>query len=718
MHQMELSEGYNDWKDDLMRYYFKAFKLLVIYPLLLGLLVKVFISLCSSISIYDCNREFYAHIITVVLLFVVCYIDYNHSHLRVYSLLILLEFLSINSFLSFYDGSSGTKIYSIGLSYVSFFLEFFLVGLNSWVLLVFQLKTAYLWFTLDMLISHEIDIRSLIGPVVGLICLNLTLMAWAYIRESVLFAVFSYRNKIRKNQRNLEIIVNSMPDGLIVLSMDMKVKLCNESLRNILKLDTEHNFLSTFEKLSYSENRRTYTVGTESSIYADVKCHIASSSKIPVSFGVTRIDDKFYEWRGNFAENNKKMSFILLARDCTALINLEKSQSIQICQTAMLRSFSHEIRTPVSAIIATNEQLEKECRNASVTVIEKFQIIDINSNLLLNLINNLLDSIKLSAGTFALNRTSFNLCKAVNSVLNLFLIQSNKKKIYLSYNIDPKLPSEIFTDFPRFRQILINLVSNALKYTQNGSIVLRFSHKHDNLQVHVKDTGIGIQSYRLEKLFDLFESLDQNGRVAHGFGLKLHISNLIAQKLGGERIAVKSRQNYGTTFKFLVSIEREELNRSFYETENLEESVFANVLPQTKTKKNFMKTIPNILIVDDNEFNRIIVGEFLKQELIDYDEAINGLSACKHVEKRNKLDHGYSVILMDIQMPVMDGWEATRKIIEMHTRGDIKNCPVVIGYSAYSGKEEEIRAQQAGMTDLLLKPTPKNELIRVLKKYL
>jgi len=242
--------------------------------------------------------------------------------------------------------------------------------------------------------------------------------------------------------------------------------------------------------------------------------------------------------------------------------------------------------------------------------------------------------------------------------------------------------------------------------------------KYDRLRVSVKDTGIGIQPYRLEKLFDLFESLDSKGKLAHGFGLKLHVSNIIAQRLGNERINVKSRENRGTVFKFNVSIQEDVLNTSTEDCENLEENALANSLPITKSRKSFMNHSPRVLVVDDNEFNRIILGEFLKQEYIDYDEAINGLIACQLVEHRNRLKGGYSVIIMDIQMPVMDGWQATRRLLDMHGIGEIESCPVIIGYSAYSGKDEETRARDAGMTELLLKPTPKSELLKVIKRYL
>lgn len=256
------------------------------------------------------------------------------------------------------------------------------------------------------------------------------------------------------------------------------------------------------------------------------------------------------------------------------------------------------------------------------------------------------------------------------------------------------------------------------RFTQSGYILLSLKSKNDKLRVSVRDTGIGIQPYRLEKLFDLFESLDSNGQLAHGFGLKLHVSNLIAQRLGNERISVKSRENRGTIFKFNVNIQDDILNTSTQDSENLEENVLANTLPITKSKKSFMKHSPRVLVVDDNEFNRIIIGEFLKQEFIDYDEAINGLIACQLVEHRNRLKGGYSVVIMDIQMPVMDGWQATRRLIDLHRRGEIESCPVIIGYSAYSGVDEETRARDAGMTELLLKPTPKSELLRVIKRYL
>lgn len=199
--------------------------------------------------------------------------------------------------------------------------------------------------------------------------------------------------------------------------------------------------------------------------------------------------------------------------------------------------------------------------------------------------------------------------------------------------------------------------------------------------------------------------------------MKLHISNLIAKSLGNCEMRAKSIQEVGTTLTFYIDINVNSY-RSYENLETLTEHEDPIYLPLSHVTRNSSKDQARILIVDDNEFNRLIIGEFLKQENLEYDEAINGDLAVQAVKLKNREKDNYRVVIMDCQMPVMDGFEATAHINELARIGAIQFCPAIVGYSAYCGSEEENRSKQVGMCEFLLKPTPKHVFMYTIKKYL
>lgn len=240
--------------------------------------------------------------------------------------------------------------------------------------------------------------------------------------------------------------------------------------------------------------------------------------------------------------------------------------------------------------------------------------------------------------------------------------------------------------------------------------------KVDKIKVSIIDTGIGIPSSKLQSIFSLFESVDNCGET-HGCGLKLHISKLIAERLGSESITVKSRVGYGSKFTFYLD-HSIDIIQPLGSSESLHEKITPIHIPTFEVKKHPNEIRAKVLVVDDNEFNRLVIGEFLSQEGILYDEAINGEVAVKCVEEMNRWDNGYRVVVMDCQMPVMDGWKATAQIARMAENGIIKSCPVIIGYSAYCGSEEEKKSLDVGMKEFLVKPVPRNKFISVISNYL
>jgi CheY-like chemotaxis protein len=185
-------------------------------------------------------------------------------------------------------------------------------------------------------------------------------------------------------------------------------------------------------------------------------------------------------------------------------------------------------------------------------------------------------------------------------------------------------------------------------------------------------------------------------------------------------MVAKSKPEEGSTLIFYINTNITQ-HISQDNLENLEtfmEHEDPIFLPSSLVIQSIYRNSAKILIVDDNEFNRLVIGEFLKQANLEYEEAINGLLAVRAVESKSNNGDYYSVIVMDCQMPVMDGWEATNKILELASTGAIRFRPAIIGYSAYCGTEEETKSREVGMSEFLLKPTPKHIFINTIKKYL
>lgn len=240
--------------------------------------------------------------------------------------------------------------------------------------------------------------------------------------------------------------------------------------------------------------------------------------------------------------------------------------------------------------------------------------------------------------------------------------------------------------------------------------------KEEQIKISVEDTGIGISDLESHNLFNLFETIDTSGQM-HGLGFKLHISNILAEQIGNRSISVKSYPGRGSKFSFFID-HNSEVIRSTGTPESLQEHTYPIHIPTFEINRNPNQNKPRVLIVDDNEFNRLVLAEFLNREGIEFDEAINGEAAVRIVEEMNRGYDGYRLVVMDCQMPVMDGWEATQQILRMAESGVIKNCPVILGYSAYCGYEEEYKSLSVGMSEFLVKPVSRQRFMSVMSKYL
>ncbi|MTF37772.1 hybrid sensor histidine kinase/response regulator [Cyanobacterium aponinum] len=381
----------------------------------------------------------------------------------------------------------------------------------------------------------------------------------------------------------------------------------------------------------------------------------------------------------------------------------DKAEVANQAKSEFLANMSHELRTPLNAILGFAQIMRK-----SPTLPEEHQesieIINRSGEHLLTLINNILDLSKIEAGKITLNKENIDLYKLLDEIEDIFKYKAEKKGIHLIFQKLDNLPQFIKTDAPKLRQIIINLVSNAIKFTEEGGVSLQGTinklnnnEKKVELLFIIRDTGKGIKHQELATLFQPFTQTKSGKEVNEGTGLGLSISKKFVELMGGN-IKVSSEENVGTIFSFTVQTEI----IPDYEVKSNQ------IMPQVVGIEANEKTY-KILIVDDKEINCQLLVKLLKPFGFELKEANNGKQAVKIWEKWQP-----HLIFMDMRMPVMDGYEAT-KIIKGTTKG---NATAIIAVTASVLEEEKAIILSAGCDDFVRKPFRQETIFSMLSKHL
>ncbi|WP_240705080.1 ATP-binding protein [Pacificoceanicola onchidii] len=362
-------------------------------------------------------------------------------------------------------------------------------------------------------------------------------------------------------------------------------------------------------------------------------------------------------------------------------------------KSEFLANMSHEIRTPMNGIVGAADLLYEGDLPA-----EEKQNVDMirdSSLALLKIINDILDLSRLESGEPVMCSEVFDLRATILGATSIFRVKASQKKIALITEIDDQLPQYVYGDGGRLRQVLVNLLGNAVKFTSDGQVALRAfasATQPDTLIVEIEDSGIGIPPERQSAIFERFSQVDAAVTRAYGgTGLGLTISRLLAKRMGGD-IALTSEVGKGTCFTVSVVLPAAEAEPT-------------PVKAQTGEDLSHLEGL-RILLADDNQTNRVLIEKYLRNQPVILSQATNGLEAVALCQ------HEPDVVLMDMSMPELDGLSATRRIRDLAIRQ-----PHIIALTANAFDKDRQRCLDAGMDDFLAKPIRKHDLLEALVHF-
>ncbi len=527
-----------------------------------------------------------------------------------------------------------------------------------------------------------------------------------------------------------EWVAEQIPGGFFIYRADdtMELLYVNQSTCDIFGCNTVDEFReltgNTFRGMVHPEDYESI----QSSIDEQISKESNSHNIDYVAYRIIRRDGtvRWVDDYGHFATlpgygdvyyvfiediTDKKMAEEEQERAKNLEVALEQAEHANVAKSAFLSNMSHEIRTPITAILGMNEMIQRETDNSV--------ILDYSENIrkagvsLLGIISDILDFSKIETGRVKLDLEEYSLTSAVADLYNLVQFRTEAKGLELIFSVDENLPSRLLGDEIRIKQVVTNLLTNAAKYTEKGSVEfsIRMKEKTDSevcLAVSVKDTGIGIRKGDMERLFEPFDRLDlKKTRSIEGSGLGLAITRQLLSIMGSE-LNVESEYEKGSKFYFTLT--QKVTDWTPIGEFNPEQHI--HKAPDSRRKQaTFTAPGMKLLVVDDTPMNLQVIVGLLKRTKIHIDVATSGAEC---IEKFGK-EH-YDLVFLDYRMPQMNGIETLIRLREEYPEQFEKTPIISLTASAVSGDREKML--EAGFTDYLSKPVNIDEMERMMIRYL
>jgi PAS domain S-box-containing protein len=475
-------------------------------------------------------------------------------------------------------------------------------------------------------------------------------------------------------QQWFESILTGIPDAILVVEHDECVRQSNLAAEQMLGYSAEELEGMRLEEL-FSEQQR-------SSGLVDRYLKRKDGTTVPVSYKAEPLVNASQEWSG----------WVVVLHDLEELLSAESAKQASKAKDEFLASMSHELRTPLTTIIGNSEVLAESPLNDDQR--DLLRAIELCSRRQLALVNDILDLSKIESGKFEINRAPFDLLQLIDEIAHIFSAKAQGTMLEFVVKQETRFEYQLLGDMQRIGQVLINLLGNAFKFASEGEVTLRVWEEQEQLHLTVSDQGIGMSQEVLERLFRPFEQADGTiSRRFGGTGLGLHISKVLAELMGGE-ITVDSVEGEGSSFQLTIPLQLSEL------------PVEARAQQHSMTTAYFTG---RVLLAEDTPEIQILVRRILSRVGLLVETANNGREALNLVLVQST---PYDLILMDMQMPEMDGIEATATLRQL-------GCDTpIVALTANVMQKHRKQFQRAGCNGFLSKPIDRQALFAMLESYL
>ncbi len=524
-------------------------------------------------------------------------------------------------------------------------------------------------------------------------------------------------NALKESEGNIRLLLDSTAEGIYGVDLKGNCTFCNVSCLEMLGYKSQDELLekNMHWKIHYKRLDGTYypmegskafnSMINGEGIYAEDEVFWRSDGTcFPVQYFC---HPQYYDGKvvgavvtfTNITQRKQQQDEMIMAK--------EEAEDANASKSLFLANMSHEIRTPMNGIIGFLQLLENTGLNSEQ--VEFVSIMRTSTELLLKVVNDILDISKIESGKMRLEHIAFDIKLIIEKVVMFFNAKASAKGLKLKMFISPDLPEFVVGDSTKLSQVLSNLISNAVKFTDKGGVFIKASlnkQSDETIEVlfTVKDTGIGITEREISKLFKPFIQVDQSfTRKYGGTGLGLAICKSIVEMMDGE-INIVSEEGVGTTFTFTIVFGKDK-----DKDKDEEVKLLSNYSVMKGQKEIVQNTNVKILLVEDTKINRMLFVRLLKMKGYSCDIAVNGKEAVAAFINSN-----YDIIFMDCQMPVMDGYEATRQI--RRAEGDGKHT-IIVAMTAYVMKGDVEKCIEEGMDAFLGKPIDFGEVTKILQKY-